>query len=121
MSFAARLVHTLVIVSPSDEETFDDYGHPEPGTPTTVEVNGLVQPKRTREIALESQGGGVVSDHVIFLAPRTLSANSYIRFEPDTGDRYEITGIRSYDFGRTPHLEVDAKRVVSDEIVAEAS
>lgn len=113
MSFAARLIHRLAIVSPTVEATFDEYNHSVPGDPVVVEVAGLVQPKSVREMPLVDQGGAMVADHTIFLLPQPLSSGAYIRFVPDDGDRYEIRGIRSFEFGRSPHLEVDARRVAT--------
>jgi len=119
MSFTARLIHTLAIVTPTDDVDLDvdEYGQPVPGIPTTVLVRGLIQPKSTREVALISQGGPALSDHTIFLLPRVVSTAAYIRYEPDDGDRYQIVGVRYFNFGRSPHLEVDAKRVVSPALV----
>jgi hypothetical protein len=116
-----RLIHDLAIVTPTDSGTLDGYGHPVAGDPVVTLVVGLIQPKSAREIALTSQAGAMLSDHVVFLLPQTLSNAAYIRYEPDDGDRYEIVGIRTFDFGRDPHLEVDAKRVLSPSLAAEAS
>lgn len=121
MSFSARLVHSLAIVTPTRDvdDLVDDYGQPVPGEPTVTVVRGLVQPKAAREVALLSQAGPVVADHRIFLARSAdPTGAAYIRFEPDDGDRYEIVGVQTFDFGRTPHHEVDARRVVSAELVA---
>lgn len=121
MSFASRLVHSLAIVTPTTaaDGDLDDYGQPVAGEPTVVTCRGLVQPKSAREVAQTNQAGAMVADHTIFLLPQTLSGAAYIRFDPDDGDRYEITGIRSFDFGTAPHLEVDARRIVAS--VVEAS
>lgn len=112
-------VHSLAIVTPTaaaDGEV-DDYGHPVPGQPVVTLVRGLVQPRRTSEVEAASQGGAAISTHVVFMARRTLSSSAFIRFEPDNGDRYEITGIRDFAFGsRIDHLEVDCRRVVSEEL-----
>lgn len=113
MSFAARLVHTLTHVATPEGPTDDDYGQPVPGTPVTATVRGLVQPKSVREIADTRSAGAALSDHTIFLEPMTLSAADHFLYGTD---RLEIVGIRSYDFGRTPHLEVDARRVTASPI-----
>ena len=119
MPISDRLVHLLTIVTPTDDvgDATDEYGQPIPGIPTTVLVRGLIQPKTTREVALISQGGPALSDHTIFLLPQVVSTLAYIRYEPDDGDRYQIVGVRYFNFGRTPHLEVDAKRVQSPALV----
>lgn len=120
MPIADRFIHTLAIVIPT-EDGEDDYGQPEAGEPLVEETVGLIQPKSAREVAAVSQAGAALSDHVIFLAPRDLPGAAYVRFEPDDGDRYQIVGVRRFAFGRNPHLEVDAKRVVSEPLEVAAS
>lgn len=117
MSFGARLIHSLAIVAPTfpDSDDVDEYGQPVPGDPTVTAVRGLVQPKTARELAAVSQGGAESSDHTIFMLPRRLPAAAYIRDEPDAGRRFDVVGVRSFEFGRSPHLEVDAKLVGSTE------
>ncbi len=115
MSFPALLTHPLAIVTPTSDGTEDELGHPVMGTPAVELVAGLVQPKSAREIADLSQAGAEVSTHTIFLGLRRLSAASWIRDEPDAGRRFDITGIRSFEYGTVPHLEVDAKLVGSTE------
>lgn len=121
MSFRSRLVHALAIVTPSTTGSTDAYGQPVAGDPVTVTVSGLIQPKRANEVAQTNQAGAIVADHVVFLEPQTLAGSAYIRFDPDDGDRYEIVGVRGFDFGRSPHLEVDVKRIVSETLAAEVS
>lgn len=116
MSFAARLVHPVAIVAPGAATgSVDDYGQPVAGTTITRTTRVLIQPKTARELAAVSQGGVEFSDHTIYLLPRHLPAAGYIRDEPDAGRRFDIVGVRSFEFGRTPHLEVDAKLVGSTE------
>jgi hypothetical protein len=120
MSFAALLVHSLAIVEPVYEATDDDYGQPEADDPAVSLVQGMVQPKTAREMALTSQAGAELSDHTIFLLPRRIAAGAWIG-DADTdgvlagGRRFDITGIRSIEFGSVPHLEVDAHLVGSTE------
>jgi hypothetical protein len=122
MPITDRFVHDLAIVTPSDSGALDEYGQPIAGEPTVTLVDGLIQPKKTTEVALISQAGASKSTHTVFLARRTLSNAAYIRYEPDDGDRYEIDGTpRDYNFGQDPHLEVDAKRIVSETLAAEVS
>ena len=118
MSFAGLLVHPLAIVTPAipDPDDVDDYGQPVAGTDTVELVSGMVQPKTAREIALASQGGAEYSDHTIFLLPRRLNASAYLRDQPDAGRRFDIVGIRSFEFGSVPHLEVDVRLVGSTEV-----
>lgn len=117
MSFPGLLVHPLAIVSPAAAVpgSDDEYGHPTAGTPAVVLVNGMVQPKTAREIAQVNQAGAEYSDHTIYLLPRRLPANAWIRDEPDAGRRFDIVGVRSFEFGSAPHLEVDVRLVGSTE------
>lgn len=120
MSFASLLRHPLAIVSPNAGVTDDEYGHPVAEDPTVVLVRGMVQPRTAREIALTSQAGAELSDHVIFLRPRQIPAGSWIT-DADAdgiragGRRFDITGVRSFEFGTQPHLEVDVRLVGSTE------
>lgn len=120
MPFTDRLIHSLAIVTPTHEVSgdLDEYGHPVAGDPDVDLVSGLVQPKSAREIALTSQAGAQVSDHVVFL-PRSVTVRneSYIRFQPDDGDRFEVVGIRDFNFGGGAHLEVDCRRIASEVLV----
>lgn len=113
MSFLSLLTHPLTII----RTTFDDteaerttYGQPAQTT-DEIEVVGLVQPKTATEMADSRSAGSEIADHTIFLLPMALYGSDV--FEDVTGKRYTITGIRSFDFGSTPHLEVDAMAVVS--------
>lgn len=111
MSFAARLIHDLTHVVTPGTGADDDYGQPGAGTPVTASVRGLVQPKSARELADTRSAGAALGDHVIFLAPMTLTEADHFLYGDD---RLEIVGIRRYEFGRTPHLEVDARRITGD-------
>lgn len=117
MSFAGLLVHPLAIVTPAaaTPTSDDEYGQPVAGTPDVDLVNGMVQPKTAREIAQVNQAGAEFSDHTIFLLPRHIANAAYIRDQPDAGRRFDIIGIRSFEFGSVPHLEVDVKLVGSTE------
>lgn len=120
MSFSSRLIHSLAIVTPSDTGE-DAFGQGDGLGSVTVLVPGLVQPRSAREMALINEGGPGVSDHVIFLLPQELSQAAYIRFDPDDGRRYEVHGIRSFEYGGSPHLEVDARLVGQPETVGAGS
>ena len=126
MSLANRLVHSLAIVTPTvvdpdDPAELDEYGHANPGEPIVDYVAGMIQPKSQRELALANQGGAVISTHTVFLMRRTVSTAAFIRYEPDNGDRYEVTGVRDYNFGASPHLELDVLRISSPVIPQEGS
>jgi hypothetical protein len=113
VSFAGLLTHPLAIVTPTapDPNVTDEWGHVVPGADIVERVNGLVQPKTAREIDLSTQNGAELSTHTIFLLPRQVSGAAYIRDEPDSGRRFDITGVRSFEYGSQPHLEVDCKLV----------
>ncbi len=118
MPIADRLVHSLTIVTPTDDvgDATDEYGQPVPGEPTVTNVKGLIQPKTAREVQLISQAGAQLSDHTVFLLRSAPVENaSYIRFTTDDGDRYEVAGIRDFHYGTVnDHLEVDCRRVRSE-------
>ncbi len=119
MSFAARLVHTLVHVrAEPDAGDQDDYGQPTPGTPVETELRGLVQPRTVSELLDTRSAGSEIGDHVIFLEPMDLAASDAFTYD---GDRYEILGIRRFEFGRTPHYEVDARKVIGAPVTAAGS
>ncbi len=110
MSFAARLVHTLVHVRTElDAGDQDDYGQPTALTSVETELRGLVQPKSANEMLDTRSAGSEIGDHTIFLEPMDLAASDAFTY---SGDRYEILGIRRFEFGRTPHLEVDARKII---------
>lgn len=110
MSFAGLLTHRLAVVTPiqADPANDDEWGQPTESGTATVLVNGLVQPRRARELPDSKGGGAPVTDHVIYLPVMALDASATIRDEPDTGRRFDIVGIRHLAFGSQPHLEVDA-------------
>ena len=119
MSFAARLIHSLAIVTPTTTGALDDYGQPVLSDPVVRLVAGLVQPIfRGREVEQTQQAGAELTTHRIYLLPQSLTGDAYIRFEPDDGDRYQIVNIKSFEFGRSPHLEVECQRVESSVTVA---
>lgn len=127
MSFAGKLLHTLVVERPS-LSTDDEYGQPARTYSTYAEIKGLPQPKTIREVALLSQGGAVVGEWTVFLAMIALKESDRIVHDPlicpMPGVRdlpygtFEPTGIRQAA-GIGHHLEVDARLTAA--IVAEAS
>jgi len=126
MPIADRYIHALAIVTPSKrvDDAVDDYGQPIPGEPTVVLVSGLIQPAaartRSSEVPLANQAGPGIASHVVFLARRTIDEGAYIRFADDDGDRYEVVAPpRDFHFGtQSDHIEVDCRRVASQELVA---
>lgn len=116
MSFADRLIHSLLIVHRA--QVLDVDGNPvldENGMPTTTEtttaVKGLVQPKSAREVALISQAGANVSDHTIYMLPAAVTSQDVIRYDDeDDGRQYNVIGVRDAA-GIGHHLEIDAEMV----------
>jgi len=122
MSFYARLVHDLTIIRNAYGGTDDDYGQPEL-TATTTAVRGLVQPRTGDEAPDTRSAGAGVSDHVVFLPITTdiQGSDSIIWHRPDRENpRLEVTNVRAFEFGSTPHLEVDC-RAVSTSLVGAGS
>jgi hypothetical protein len=107
-------VHELTIRHAAfDDTNRDDAGQPT-RTVTETTVQGLVQPKsfvRDAELGDSRSAGSEVSDHVIFLPLDTAVDHADAL---DWGSsRLQVTGVRRYDFGRLPHLEVDARLVLT--------
>jgi hypothetical protein len=109
MSFSGLLEHRLALVTP----TFAVVGGETVQTGTdVVPVDGLVQPRTAQEIAALTQAGAEISTHVIFLDLRDVAPGTWISDTPaGTGQRYDITGVRRFDYGGSPHLEIDARLV----------
>ena len=122
-------IHTVVIErafgvdDDADLETdVDDYGQPVREYDTDfATVRALIQPKTNREtgeVALVTQGGAEIADHTIYMLRRDISTRDRLRDATTggTGYRYEIVGIRDYNFGALAHLAIDAKRVSSPDL-----
>lgn len=120
MSFARRLIHWVGIVTPAqgnpeDPDDLDDHGNVESAGPDAVTiVRALIQPRTVEEIASISQAGLEVSDHIVFMSPRRIPPSAYFQ-DADAdgilpgGRRFEVLGVRSFEFGRSPHLEIDVR------------
>lgn len=125
MSFRSQLVHELALVTPTGEVTLDADGQPVAGDRVVTPVRGLIQPQgilaRTRDRALEGEAGPLIGSHVIFLELQDIPSGAWISDSPadvDAGRRYNVTGVRRYVFGTSPHLEVDAQLVTAEALVA---
>lgn len=106
----SKFVHALTLVRPSrNYSSLDDYGQPAEGTPTETSVVGLVQPQRARETDDSRSAGAEIADHVIFLP--IIDVETTDAFIDASGSRYEVLGVRRFDYGRLRHLEVDCRRV----------
>lgn len=121
MPIGDRFIHSLVIERPfhlttNGVEQLDDYGQPIREWRELESVKGLIQPKGAREVALISQAGIALSDHTVYLFPTDLTNADRIRFDPDDGDRYEVTGKRDAA-GIGHHLEVDVHLIKAAVVV----
>lgn len=110
---ADRLVHSLAIVAPTVTTDEDDYGHPVPGEPETSLVDGFLFPLTAREQVQANEAGAVVADHDVIFAQRAIPDAGYVRFDPDDGERYEITGHEPHRFGGDPLVVVHVRRVIA--------
>jgi hypothetical protein len=107
MSFAARLIHEVTIKRTTFDETDPDdaYGQPSEST-TEIQVRALIQPKKADEMADSRGAGAMIGDHTIYFLPMLLYGSDEI--VDSQGQGYRVMGIRSFEFGRTPHVAVDA-------------
>ena len=95
-------------VDGSGTATLDEYGQPVTAETTVATVRGLIQPRSAREVALASQAGAVIGEHVGYLDPLAgLGTDCW----------FEVDGVR-YDILSTPaagglghHLECALRRV----------
>jgi urease beta subunit len=123
VSFASLLTHDIAIERPfravfEGEPILDpegaDYGQPEREyVSVTEEVRGLIQPRTVREVALSTDAGAQVSMHVGFFTIDTDLTHADRLHLIQTGEVFDIEGIRSVRFGSEPHHEVDCELVTS--------
>lgn len=106
-------VHSLSVERVSFDDTLanrDEAGQPVRST-SSIDVAGLVQPRRVDELDDSRSAGSAISDHVVFLPLGTDVAHEDAIIWGDR--RLEVVGVRSFEFGRLRHLEVDARLVTS--------
>lgn len=88
--------------------TLDDYGQPVTAEVTVATVPGLVQPRRAREVALASQAGVVLGEHVGYMDPlASLGTDCWVEVD---GTRYDVLSIADAG-GVGHHYELDLKLV----------
>ncbi len=109
MSFEGLLIHKLAVERATSGAP-DAYGQPSRTYATLATFRGRIEPTSAREVAALSGAGAVVSDAVLRTRPRDLRESDRVRFEPDDGQRYEITGIRDMA-GAGHHLTVDLRLI----------
>ena len=108
MSFDALLRHTLVVKRNAATGVLDDYGQPVTAETTVATVAGLVQPRSAREVALASQAGVVIGQHVGYL--RALAGLTTADWLEVGGVRYDVVSIADAG-GIGHHLELGLRRV----------
>ena len=74
-------------------------------------MRGLVQPRASgaREVPDTRSAGSEVADHVVFLPIATDLEGADAILHGTR--RFNVTGIRRYDYGTLQHLEVDVRLV----------
>jgi hypothetical protein len=132
VSFGSLMVHPLAIVipnalaDPTIAANLTEYGQAEPGSATVTLVRGMVQPRKAREAALTTEDGAEIADYTIFLQMQSITGAAYI-VDADAGGplaggrKFQIQGIRPYEFGSVPHLEVDCLLIGNTEKVSVGS
>jgi hypothetical protein len=112
MPLSDRLIHRVVLSTPTVIVDEDDYNQPVAGTPETVTLAGFLYPTSSREQAQANQAGATVADYQLVLALREdPPEGSWVHLEPDDGQRYEVQGTARHAYGRDPLLVVSLRRV----------
>lgn len=122
MSFASLLRHVVridrqVAVLDGGLPTYDELGQPVTATVAQGEWRCRIEPKTAREVALLSQAGAVVADHIIFGYPVALAEGDRL-VELDhpggtpTTREFEVQTIDDAG-GAGHHLEVGGHRIAS--------
>lgn len=90
------------------EDVRDAYGQPVETVVTTA-ARGLVQPRSSREMDDSRSAGTELSDYVVFLPMETVLDGAAAILWNDL--RYEVLGLRPFEFGRLRHYEVDTRLI----------
>jgi len=104
----SKFIHTITRVRKTHTGALDEYGQPVESTPDETDFKGLVQPQGAREGTDSRSGAAEIADHVIFTPVMDLSHTDALVYGDD---RFEILGIRRFEFGHLAHFEVTARRV----------
>jgi hypothetical protein len=109
MSFDDRLLHTLTVRRNVPTGSYDDYGQAVTAPWTVATVRGLIQPRSAREVALASQGGVTIGEHVGYL--RVIPGLTAADWVEHDGVRFDIVTISDAG-GIGHHLELGLRKVV---------
>lgn len=108
VSIQSRYLHTLVVKRMAPTGGVDDYGQSLASETTLATVPGLIQPRRASEVALASQAGAAIGDHVAYLDPLDgLATDCWIE---KGGLRYDLVSIADAG-GVDHHLELGLVQV----------
>ena len=113
MSIQSRYRHTLVIKRLAATGALDGMYQPVMAETTLATVKGLIQPRSAREVALTSQAGAVIGQHVGYMDPLVgLGTDCWIELvEPaDMAGRYDILSMPDAA-GLNHHMELALQRV----------
>jgi hypothetical protein len=108
MGFDDRLIQTLTIRRNVPTGALDDHGQPVMAPVTVATIKGLIQPRSAREVALTSQAGAVIGEHVGYLRP--LAGLTTADWIEHNGIRYDILSMPDAA-GIGHHLELALQAV----------
>lgn len=121
----SKFIHALVIERVTyDDTNRDEAGQPTASAPTPTDVMGLVQPRISGGTTAAEAGdyrsaGSEIADHTIFLPAGTDIRGADAILQGTR--RYNVTGIRRYEYGGLAHIELDALLVVATPVVGDGS
>ena len=101
----------VVELADAGVQSLDDYFQPVSAATTVATVPGLIQPRSAREVALASQAGAVIGEHVAYLRPLAgLSTGDWVEAAEMPGARYDVLSIHDAG-GQGHHFELDLRMV----------
>jgi hypothetical protein len=108
MAIQSRYRQTIVVKRMAPTGALDDYSQPVMGETTVATVRGLIQPRSAREVALASQAGAVIGQHVAFMDPLPgLGTDCWLEL---AGVRYDVLSMPDAA-GLGHHLELALQQV----------
>jgi hypothetical protein len=105
------IVRDTAVLDGNGDPTYTELGHPvSTPVPSAATWRCLIQPRTSREIAILTEAGGTVSDHVVFGYPPGPRAAD--RLVCTDGRQFEVVGDPADAGGQARHLEVPVRRIV---------